>query len=85
MLLSQACRATSQMDILVNYGSNPPCFPAAVEHKADDVLVKEGAVSHSLARLGAVGLVLSSPLPCNATTTTSQPSLASPASGSGLC
>lgn len=86
MLLSQACQATSQMDIPVNYRSNLPCFPAAVEHRADDMLVKEVSVCHCMAWLvGTVGLVLFSHLPCNATTNTRQPSLALPASGTGLC
>lgn len=49
MLLSQACQAAFQIDIPVNYRSNLPCFPAAVEHGVDDVLVKEVAVSHSMA------------------------------------
>lgn len=79
MLLSQACQATSQMDIPVNYRSNLPCFPAAVEHGADDVLVKEVAVCHCMAWLGTVELVLFPHLPCNATTNTRQPSLALPA------
>lgn len=85
MLLSQACRAASQMDIPVNYRSNPPCSPAALEHGAGDVLAKEVAVSHSMAWLGTGGLVLFSHLPGNAATSTTQPSLAVPASGTGLC
>lgn len=85
MLLSQACQAASEIDIPVNYGLNLPCSPAAVEHGADDMLVKEVTVSQSMAQLDTVGMVLFSHLPCNATTNTTQPSLALPASGTGLC
>lgn len=59
-----------------------PCFPAAVQHRADDVLVKEVAVSlhkhviSSVAWMDTVGLVLFSHLPFNTTTNTPQPSLA---------
>lgn len=49
------------------------------------MLVKEVAVSHSMAWLDTVGLVLFSHLPFNSTTNTTQPSLALPASGTGLC
>lgn len=76
MLLSQACQATSQMDMAVNYRWNLPCFPAAVQHRTDDVLEKEVAVSHSMAWMDTVGLVLFSHLPFNTTTNTPQPSLA---------